>query len=96
MNTNIVSNSLDLDQDQCYFSPDLGPVCLQRLSAHDKSGGLAWKELTLKEPITTAADDKFFNIFRNFRKKISMRIVWQQMILMKYALFVIFEKAKKI
>ena len=93
-----MSNSLDLDQDQRYVSPDLGPVCLQRLSADDKSGGLAWKELTLTEPITTAADDKFFNIFPNFRKKIGMiihEIVWQQTILMKYALFVIFEIVEK-
>ena len=28
--------------------------------------------LTLKAPITTAADDKFFNIFPNFRKKEGM------------------------
>ena len=28
--------------------------------------------LTLKAPIGTAADDKFGNIFPNFRKKISM------------------------
>ena len=28
-----------------------------------------WSELTLKEPITTAADDKFCDIFSNFRKK---------------------------
>ena len=30
------------------------------------------KQLTLKAPITTAADDKFCNIFPNFRKKYSM------------------------
>ena len=30
--------------------------------------------LTLKAPITTAADDKFFNIFPNFRKKIRYEI----------------------
>ena len=32
-----VSNSLDPDQDQHSFSPDLGPNCLQRLSADNKS-----------------------------------------------------------
>ena len=50
-------------------------------------------------PITTAADDKFFNIFPRFWKNkvwYFIRIVCQQMILMKYhALFVIFEKAAK-
>ena len=62
-----------------------------------------WSEskvfLTLKAPIMTAADDKFFNIFWIFDKyKVwyNMRIVCQQTILMKYhALLVIFEKAAK-
>ena len=44
--------------------------------------------LTLKAPITTAADDKFCDIFPpNFRKNkvwYYMRIVYQQTILMKY------------
>ena len=31
-----VSNSLDLDQAQHFVGPDLGPNCLQRLSADDK------------------------------------------------------------
>ena len=56
------------------------------------------KFLTLKAPITTAADDKFWEIFPNFQKNkvwYFMRIVCQQTILMKYhALFVIFEKGK--
>ena len=55
-------------------------------------------QLTLKAPITTAADDNFCEIFPNFRKNkvYFMRIVCQQTILMKYhALFVIFEKAAK-
>ena len=30
---------------------------------------LAEKFLTLKAPITTAADDKFWNIFPNFQQK---------------------------
>ena len=55
--------------------------------------------LNLKAPIMTAADDKFFDIFPNFRKnkvRYFMRIVCQQTILMKYhALFVIFENAAK-
>ena len=55
--------------------------------------------LTLKAPIMTAADDKFCDIFPSFRKNkvwYYMRIVCQQMILMKYhALFVVFEKAAK-
>ena len=37
MNTIIVSNSLDSDQDQHSVGPDLGPNCLQRLAADDKS-----------------------------------------------------------
>ena len=46
-------------------------------------------DLTLKAPITTAADDKFCNIFPNFQR-------YQQTILMKYhVLFDIFEKASK-
>ena len=32
-----VSNGLDPDQDQRFVGPDLGPNCLQRLSADDKS-----------------------------------------------------------
>ena len=48
---------------------------------------------TLKAPITTEADDKFRDIFPNFRKKEGM-ILHEQSFLMKYhALFVIFEKA---
>ena len=59
----------------------------------------AGKELTLKGPITTAADDIFCDISSNFEKNkvwYFMRIVCSQTILMKYhALFVIFEKAAK-
>ena len=32
-----VSNSLDPDKDRHSVGPDLGPNCLQRLSADDKS-----------------------------------------------------------
>ena len=32
-----VSNGLDSDQDRHSVGPDLGPNCLQRLSADDKS-----------------------------------------------------------
>ena len=35
-NTIRVSNSLDPHQAQCFVEPDLGPNCLQRLSADDK------------------------------------------------------------
>ena len=38
-----VSNSLDPDQARPFVGPDLGPNCLQRLSADDS--GLAGKEL---------------------------------------------------
>ena len=37
MNTIRVSNSLDPDQAQHFVGPDLGPNCLQRLPADDKS-----------------------------------------------------------
>ena len=33
----LVSNSFDLDQDQHFVSPGLGPNCLQRLLADDKN-----------------------------------------------------------
>ena len=36
-NTIRVSNSLDLDQTRHFIGPDLGPNCLQRLSADNKS-----------------------------------------------------------
>ena len=42
-------------------------VC--RLSSVNNSGHLIDKELTLKAPITTAADDKFCDNFPNFRQK---------------------------
>ena len=41
-----MSNSLDPDQDRRSVDPDLGPNCLQRLSADNKSS-LAGKELLL-------------------------------------------------
>ena len=37
LNTIRVSNSMDPDQAQRFVGPDLGPNCLQRLSADDKS-----------------------------------------------------------
>ena len=68
----------------------------QQLCRHGDWGG---KGLTVKAPITAAADDNFWVIFINFRKNKAwyyMRIVCQQTILMKYhVLFVIFEKATK-
>ena len=33
----LASNGLDPDQDRRFVGPDLGPNCLQRLSADDKS-----------------------------------------------------------
>ena len=38
-NTIRVSNSLDPDQDRHFVGPDLGPNCLQKLSADDKLSG---------------------------------------------------------
>ena len=37
MNTIWVSNRLDPDQDQQFVGPSLGPNCLQRLAALNKS-----------------------------------------------------------
>ena len=44
-NTIRVLNCLGPDQDQCSVSPNLGPNCLQRLSADDKKLLLARKEI---------------------------------------------------
>ena len=33
-----MSNGLDPDQDRLNVGPDMGPNCMQRLSADDKSG----------------------------------------------------------
>ena len=46
-NTIRVSNSLDPDQDRRSVGPNLGPNCLQRLSADDKSGRLVSTYLTM-------------------------------------------------
>ena len=46
-----MSNNLDLDQDRHFVGPDLGPNCLQRLSADEKShkqGKLMFKGDNLK------------------------------------------------
>ena len=53
--------------------------------------------LTIKVPIKTAADNKLYDIFPNFRKEwYFIRIVCQQTNFIKYhALFVIFEKEAK-
>ena len=51
----------------------------------------AFNKLTLNAPFTTAADDKFCDIFPNLKKNevYFMRIVCQQTILIKYhALFI--------
>ena len=47
-NTIRVSNSLDPDQARHFVGPDLGPNCLQRLSAEDKSRHNRGKELKYK------------------------------------------------
>ena len=44
-NTIKMSNSLDPDQDRHFVGPDLGPSCLQRLSADFKMSPLTRKEL---------------------------------------------------
>ena len=54
--------------------------------------------LTLKAPTTTVADEKFCDIFPNFRTKIRwyfMRNLCHQTIFMKYQAFLIIENAAK-
>ena len=50
--------------------------------------------LTLKAPITTA-DDKFCNIYPNFRKKKCVTFHENRLLMKYHSLFVIFEKAAK-
>ena len=40
-----MSNSLDPDQDRHFVEPDLGPYCLQRLSAYDKKSDQGQSDL---------------------------------------------------
>ena len=47
-----MSNSLDPDQAQHFVGPDLGPNCLQRLSA-DNMSPLACKEVNTKQLVGT-------------------------------------------
>ena len=47
-----MSNSLDPDQARHFVGPDLGPKCLQRLSADNKSP-LAGKELNTEQLVDT-------------------------------------------
>ena len=61
-NTFRMSNSLDPDLALCYVGPDQDLVSTRQRSHF-------WQVLTLKAPITTAADDKFGDIFPIFRKK---------------------------
>ena len=59
----MMSISLDPDQSGCFVNPNQGPNCLQKFLADDTG-----KVLTLKAPITTAAD-KFCDISPNFQQK---------------------------
>ena len=43
-----MSKGLDSDQEQCCASPDLGPNCLKRVSADDKSRSWKGKKYPLK------------------------------------------------
>ena len=60
-NTIRVSNCLDPDQDRHSVGPDLGPNCLQRLSADMSS--LAKRVLKV---IMTTTDNRFCDIFHDF------------------------------
>ena len=50
-NTIRVSNNLDSDQDRHSVGPDLGPNCLQRLSADDISPRLQGNSLPVKRQV---------------------------------------------
>ena len=47
-NTIRVSNSLDPDQARHFVGPDLGPNCLQGLSADNKMSGWIWVQTVCK------------------------------------------------
>ena len=64
MNTIRVSNSLDPDQARHFVEPDLGPNCLQRLSADDTTRVSCTKLFVLFNKITnidSASDELFHN-----------------------------------
>ena len=46
-----VSNSLIPDQDRRHVSPDLGPNCLQRLPADNKSRPLSMERVKQKQEV---------------------------------------------
>ena len=49
----MVSNSLDPDQTRRFIGPDLGPSCLQRLSADYKKLPLAGEEFNTEQLLDT-------------------------------------------
>ena len=59
-----MSNSLDTDQDHNSVRPDLGPKCMQRLSAEDS----ARNELTLKAPPIICMQQTAISNFAAFSK----------------------------
>ena len=64
-----MSNRLDPDEDQLYVGPDLGPNCLQRLSADDKS-------CCLMEFLSKRKNYKAYLVFNMFLyKSIEIRTV---------------------
>ena len=64
-NTIRVSNGLDPDQDQYFVGPDLGPNCLQSLSADDISRQIVSGHVSL-QPFLSSADFFQINIFKKF------------------------------
>ena len=64
-NTIRVSNSLDPDQARQNVGPDLGPNCMQRLSADDTGRQKAMRNIS--EPLTFIR-----NYFNNIRRNISI------------------------
>ena len=62
-------STLGLRRGVCMERNGLSSLGLRRCVYGTKLAGGYEDSLTLKAPITTAADDKFCDIFPNFRKK---------------------------
>ena len=74
-NTIRVSNSLDPDQDRRSLGPDLGPNCLQRISARQQLQ-LALKELknfTCQKGIFSFCHDEFIHSYQPIKLHMSFR-----------------------
>ena len=70
-----MSNSLDPDQAPCFVWPDMGPKCLQRLSAYSKGTNSGERVKALSKICSRGHSIFFFFIyifFFNFSEKIKL------------------------